>query len=273
MNKIDKSCKICDGKLFLKFFFNKKPRGETNFYINKNIYYRETYQCSSCKHFYSFHKINLKNIYKNKYIKDTYGNSIEKKFLKIINLKYKESDNKKRCRRIINFLNFHFVNKKNINILDIGSGLGVFPYIMKTKSFDITALDPDTQCCQLMKKYKIKNINLEFKIGALSRKFNLITLNKVLEHFKNPKILIKNIRSNLKKNHLIYIEVPDGEKASKINKNREEFFIEHWHCFSKKSLKIFLDTIGLEILKIGSIQEPSSKNTLFAFAKFKNKYK
>jgi len=273
MNKIDKSCKICDGKLFLKFFFNKKPRGETNFYINKNIYYRETYQCSNCKHFYSFHKINLKNIYKNKYIKDTYGNSIEKKFLKIINLKYKESDNKKRCRRIINFLNFHFVNKKNINILDIGSGLGVFPYIMKTKCFDITALDPDTQCCQLMKKYKIKNINLEFKMGALSRKFNLITLNKVLEHFKNPKILIKNIRSNLKKNHLIYIEVPDGEKASKVNKNREEFFIEHWHCFSKKSLKIFLDTIGLEILKIDSIQEPSSKYTLFAFAKFKNKYK
>ena len=40
MNKIDKSCKICDGKLFLKFFFNKKPRGETNFYIKK-IYYRK----------------------------------------------------------------------------------------------------------------------------------------------------------------------------------------------------------------------------------------
>ena len=60
MNKIDKICKICNGKLFIKFIFNKKPKGETNFYINKINYYRETYQCSNCKHFYSFHNIESK---------------------------------------------------------------------------------------------------------------------------------------------------------------------------------------------------------------------
>lgn len=262
-------CNICNSNLKLKYIYTRRPRGETEFTFIKN-YYRQIYKCSNCNHFFSIHKINLKKIYDHSYIKDTYGNSLEETFNKIIKLKKKNSDNKNRYIRFKSFINKYFENSKKTKILDIGSGLGVFPYILKKGGYNVTALDPNIDCCKLMRKNKIKNINSEFKIGIIKKKFDVISLNKVLEHIKKPEKILTSLRNNLKKKHIIYIELPDGESASKINKNREEFYIEHWHMYSEKSLSLFLKKNGMEVLKLSKIREPSNKFTLFAFAKFTN---
>ena len=46
-------------------------------------------------------------------------------------------------------------------------------------------------------------------------------MNKVIEHIKNPALMLKKAKKNLKKNGLIYIEVPDATKASKRVKIEE----------------------------------------------------
>ena len=87
----------------------------------------------------------------------------------------------------------------------------------------------------------------------IKKKFDIITLNKVIEHVKNPKALIAKSMKNLKNNGVIYIEVPD-EKAKTGGKKREEFFIDHLHVFSRKSLKMMAKKLNLKIEIIKSIQ-------------------
>ena len=71
-------------------------------------------------------------------------------------------------------------------------------------------------------------------------------------------------KSILKKNGIIYLEVPDVI-ASKKGKNREEFHIDHLHVFSKKSLVFLVKKVNLNLKLIKSIRETSGKFTIYAF--------
>ena len=73
--------------------------------------------------------IKLKKISKKYYDIDIGKDNLEINFFKIISLK--KSDNKGRCARIKKFLNDQKLLRKKINLLDIGTGLGVFPYEVK----------------------------------------------------------------------------------------------------------------------------------------------
>ena len=104
------------------------------------------------------------------------------------------------------------------------------------------------------------------KLDKINEKFDVITSFQVLEHVENPKIIMRKIKKILKNNGILYIEVPDA-KASIEGKYREEFFIEHLHVFSMKSLRNTLKKIKFKIIKIKSIKENSGKYTLYAFCK------
>ena len=158
---------------------------------------------------------------------------------------------------------------KKIKILDVGSGLGIFPYEMNKRGYEITALDPDkTMADFIKKKLQIKTINSDFKKLKTNKKFSLITFNKVLEHVEKPLTFLKKAKKHLSSNNsLIYIEVPDTNTAKKVSKNREEFTIEHINCFTEKSLIIMLERSGYELLEFKKIKEPSGKLTMYMFAK------
>ena len=75
-------------------------------------------------------------------------------------------------------------------------------------------------------------------------------MNKVLEHIPNPYLFLKKYLNNLKKNGYVYIELPNIDaRRDKIGYDREEFFIEHHHAFSKISLILMLTKLNLKILK------------------------
>ena len=150
--------------------------------------------------------------------------------------------------------------------MDIGSGLGVFPYSVKNIGWNCTAIDPDKRSiAHIKKRIGIKAIHREFMKIKNIYKYNIITLNKVLEHVINPIALLRKAKSNLHNDGFIYVEVPDAEEASKEGKNREEFFIDHVHVFSKLSLINMCKNAGLQTIKIERVNEPSGKFTLFAF--------
>lgn len=272
-----KYCTVCNEKnVFLKKFeYYSKPKGETDFGIKSSDYYRFYETCLNCKHWFSVisPKIKLKNLYSSKYNSSTYKGLIKKNFEKVKKIPSKNSDNFYRVIRINNFMK-KLKKKKNfsnLSLLDIGSGLGIFPYQMKKKNYDCTALDPDKNSCfHIKNNLKINTIHGDFLKVKIKRKFDIITLNKVIEHVKNPKALIAKSIKNLKNNGVIYIEVPD-EKAKTGGKKREEFFIDHLHVFSRKSLKMMAKKLNLKIEIIKSIQEPSSKYSIFGFFTLKKK--
>jgi len=262
---------ICNNKNLTLFFnYNRKPFEETDFGINIKIYNRKFYKCINCDHFIASHSLDLEQLYKGLYVNKTYDNNIEKIFMKILNLPNNKSDNFFRVKRVIQFSELFF-KKYNTpkKLLDIGSGIGIFPFKIKNK-YNVTALDPDQNSINFLnEKLKLKTIHGNYSRKITSHKFNVVTLNKVLEHLKKPEKILSYLKYNLLKNHFIYIEVPDGDQASKFGKNREEFFIEHYHAFSKSSLNILLKKTGFEVLEINSLIEPSGKFTIFAFAKKK----
>ena len=269
--KFKKKCPICGFDNFTqKFTYNKKPRGETKFEINYKNYFRYYLSCNSCGHWFSKNNLIPKNIYSSNYNKYTYSKNIKKNFLKIIKLPKKKSDNYLRLKRIKDFIN-KYKKKKKIELLDVGSGLGVFPYSIKNAGWNCTALDPDIISVRHIKnKLKIKCIHGDFIKKSIAKRFDIVTFNKVLEHVKNPLKMLKKAKKNLNKNGIAYLEVPDAEAASKHGKEREEFFIDHMHVFTKKSLELLSIKSKFELIKIDRTVEPSGKFTIFAFVKRKN---
>ena len=68
------------------------------------------------------------------------------------------------------------------------------------------------------------------------KKFNIITLNKVLEHVKNPIEILKNTHFWLLEKGFVYIELPDGEAAICDGPEREENVDIHIFSISTISL-------------------------------------
>ena len=62
----------------------------------------------------------------------------------------------------------------------------------------------------------------------------------------------------------MYVEVPDGEKAIEEGPTREEFFIDHFHVFSRASLEHLASGAGMRPLALERLREPSGKFTLRA---------
>lgn len=261
--------------LITKYSYKSPPKNETPYNFKNQKYYREFKKCKKCGHFFNLHNLNLKNLYKEHYLDITYKNIklMKKAFRKIILLPYKKSDNKNRITRLTRLIKSE-INKnfKKINILDIGSGLGVFPYELKKKNFKVDAVEVDSRTIKYLKKFtgvkSYKHNFLKSKKNNLPT-YNLITLNKVLEHVKDPTKMLINVKKNLKKDGYLYIELPDS-KAQIIGKNAGEFEVEHFHVFSRKSASKLLHLSGFKIISLKSIIEPSKKYTIYAFAKIKS---
>ena len=249
----------------LFYEYHSAPPLEPSYNI-KN-YKRKIMKCKFCGHFTAKHRIKVSEFYKKNYSIIAHGKNMIKKFRKINNLKSK-SDNYHRVKRVL--LYFKKYKKKDINLLDVGSGLSIFLYELKRKvNWKLTGVEPDINFVQFAKKIKVDVVHSNLKSNIFRKKFNIISMNKIIEHVKEPVKLLKISKKLLFQNGYVYIEVPDGYAASMHQKGkfREEFFVDHLHVFTKQSLKKCIELSGLKLLNLKSIREKSGKFTLFAFAK------
>ena len=135
-------------------------------------------------------------------------------------------------------------------LLDVGSGIGVFPFQMKKHGWEIYGVEPDARTA----KHLTDNVGICVYDNVASIEmdknnyFDLITFNKVLEHVENPALILSSCLKFLKKNGFIYIELPDA-LASNDGSEREEFFIEHYHVFSPSSVNMLCERAGLKVIK------------------------
>jgi hypothetical protein len=95
--------------------------------------------------------------------------------------------------------------------------------------------------------------------------YDVVTFNKVLEHVLDPVAMLARAADFLIPGGFVYVELPDGEAAEKDGKEREEFFIEHYHVFSVASIAILSQRAGFTVNEIERLREPSGKYTLRAF--------
>ena len=266
MNLNEELCRFCKSNKALIKQFNRPPKGETNFGFLP--YSRSLWQCTGCQHITNKHNFNIDTtFYKKTYQRTTYKEKARSRFTELMSLPREQSDNRQRVNFIDNFWNDTQKNKEK-SCLDVGSGLGVFPAVLKELNWDCVAIEPDPEACEIIRE----QIGIEVLSGDLIEcqkigEFNLICFNKVLEHTQNPKEMLLQSTSHLKSGGLLYIELPDGETALKESgPDREEFFVEHFDAYSRKSLELLMNSVRFKILTIDQVYEPSGKFTLRAFA-------
>lgn len=259
-----KNCPLCRKHLKLWRTISKKPDRETSF-KSLELYPRRILICPSCIFFASEARV-PEGFYEGMYVQETYGLQLRKKFEQIMALKPEESDNVGRINWLTEKI-FEFDEEKrkqvDFRVLDVGSGLGIFPASLKAKTqWRVFALDPDPMACR-----HLSSIGLEVTMSTLEQfspghKFDLVTLNKVLEHVEQVDSFLAKAKSLVSPEGLIYVEVPDCEAASLDTELGEEFFIEHIWGFSETALTLLAKKIDLRIVDIKSVLEPSGKRTL-----------
>ena len=98
----------------------------------------------------------------------------------------------------------------------------------------------------------LENLNL---LG--NTKFDFIIMNNVLEHLRDPISIIKKVKLFLKKNGVLFIEVPNDfnlfQLSGKfVNKIKNDWWVNppaHLNYFSHDTLEFFLKKLGFKILK------------------------
>jgi SAM-dependent methyltransferase len=257
------SCPACGGtELETAFAYDEPPPGETDFGLSAEEYRRGYLRCESCGHWVARLSIPVERLYSGEYVDATYGSGMQTAYERIMALPPERSDNVQRVGRIVARLG------ERGRVLDVGSGLAVFPARMKEAGWDVTALDPDPRAAEHARSV----VGVEaacgdfFEVDGLGR-FDLVTLNKVLEHVQDPVAMLAHTRDFLEPGGAAYVEVPDAEGAASDpdGPGREEFFIEHLHVFSMESLRLVAERAGFRVDGSERLREPSGKYTLVAF--------
>ncbi|SHL53910.1 Methyltransferase domain-containing protein [Bradyrhizobium lablabi] len=253
----------------LVFSYDAPPSGEIGFRRPPGEpYHREVWQFVRSNHFVSRHAMTVQTDYGGDYVNATYGNDagLRAAFERVIALPPERSDNAGRIARIRSFAASHFGAEKNVRLLDVGAGLGVFPYAVKQAGWQCTAIDPDERAVAHMRA----GVGVDAMLGDFmsldaAGQFEIVTFNKVLEHVQDPVGMLRRARQFVAPGGFVYLELPDGEAAAEAGEGREEFFVEHLHIFSFVSIAMLADRAGFRPIVVERLQEPSTKFTLRAF--------
>lgn len=251
------------------FQYDAPPAGETVFEGTGRRYQRSYLRCDLCGHWFSNNAMDLQGLYGGAYVDNTYGERMRQTFERILALPPSMSDNAGRVACLLDFARAHFPSDMKPRLLDVGSGLGVFPYRMREAGWRCTALDPDERAARHARKaVGIEAVTGDFmklELSALGM-FDVVTFNKVLEHVEDPVAMLGRARPLLAPGGFVYFEVPDGDAAAVEGPGREEFFIEHHHVFSPASAVLLAVRAKLSPLRVQRLREPSSKFTVRVFA-------
>ncbi len=192
----------------------------------------------------------LNNYYKKKYFKTK---SIYKNELKLSEKIYKNT-----ISSIKIFILKKYIKKlKNAHLLDLGAGKGTF--LMDVKHNFKSSLGVDFSALNLPKKIrtKIKFISEspEIFINRDLKKFDVITLNNVLEHVPNPILFMKTFKKNIKKGAYVFVCIPNDfsklQKETNKRVKKKNYWIhslEHLSYFNKDNFKNFTKKLGFNLL-------------------------
>ncbi len=129
------------------------------------------------------------------------------------------------------------ITKKPVEVLDAGSGFGIYSYFLAKKNplWNITSVDINKdeieQCQIFFNKAGINNVSCKVKditVFYEKNKFDLVLSVDVIEHIENDEDVFKNFYASLKKNGFLIISTPSNKGGSGITeKNKSSFIEEH----------------------------------------------
>jgi hypothetical protein len=181
------------------------------------------------------------------------------------------STNKQRVKYIKENIKFFFNKKiikfKNKKHLDIGGGSGLFAIQFKDRNWNSSVLDVCKKSL-IEKKYNIKHYNLNIlkNRNKVRKKYNLVTIIDCLEHIKNFRKFLYEIKKNyLARDGIIFIDCPSKTNFGKININDDIFNSCHLNMWDFQSFSILAQSLNFEII---SYKISSEEKNYFSFKCF-----
>ena len=169
--------------------------------------------------------------------------TVVQSFERILNIV--DNENRIRIRNLVRYLPVELKS-----MLDIGSGLGVFPFIMKEYYKNIDCMEPNADSAEHLRDLGFKCYEGFFSKELLEGKqYELITLVHVLEHIENPLEFLDDVHDSLLQDGLLYIEVPDASELLYLPHEHDEFSVCHLYFYNHFSLRYLLTRCGFKLLK------------------------
>ncbi len=173
---------------------------------------------------------------------------------------------------LIRFLNetSGYIDSKNI--LDVGCGVGTLSLYIASKRKKVIGIDISKNAIAIAQK-SAKFLNLDNCIKFINKdildyntnfKFDFILCSEVIEHNKNVLLMLKKIKTFMKKDGVLFVTTPlDTAPLYRWGLlHKFELRVGHIKRYSEKSIKKLIYKSGLEINKI-SFEEGVLRNLLF----------
>lgn len=225
------TCKVCSSNHYKKI-------GEI-----KNIWkeYKDIYQCDECSLYFidSPTDEEINSLYKNEY-----HNNIKNKL-------FETAKSKMRYARSLSQFNYikQTIDLKNKDICEIGAFDGLLLSLFKKNNNNVFGYElNDDARVYAKKKY---DIDLKENFLESKSKYDIIILSHVIEHFREPKEILIKIKSMLKENGFIYIEVPNSPMPNECSYNMLMRYLntEHIVNFNMDNLIKFAGSADLKIVR------------------------
>jgi len=176
----------------------------------------------------------------------------------------KQVDDKRR----FDFMKNKISNKK---ILDFGSGYGGFLSYSKEVSSYACGVELEKA---IKPFYKENHIDLFENLNEIDETFDVITAFHVIEHLKEPAMILKEFKNLLNKNGKIILEVPNASDALlTIYENKPFSHFTYWVChlylYTQHTLSLLAKKAGLKVDFVKHIQRYPLSNHLYWLSKGK----
>lgn len=128
-------------------------------------------------------------------------------------------------------------------VLDIGCSEGSFLMQFKQAGWETRGIEPSDYAQYGQKVYGLDVQQISFEEAQLPQKaFDLVTALRVLEHLSDPKAFLERVKTLLKPDGFLYLEVPDAFKP----RHHLAHFLGagHLRLFTQESLIRFLKQSG-----------------------------
>ena len=280
-NVVRRACGICGGSLGKEILRITDPdRFERHVGISQVGYRRSWVECSSCGAVTNVqsdsNRAKLSALAAGYYEVDFAGTTIGDKFALVMGLPPARSDNAQRVARIHRFMGDWLAEGTGPRkVLDIGAGTGVFlaRFLEEAATpWSGTAVEPDpiaAEHLRLLRRFEVGEALFSRELGL--RDFDLVTLNKVVEHLADPVELLIAARSALcDPLGVVYVEVPDKLTITHRPSTDNILGALHCHLYDPASVGVLLSRAGLVAIRIERFFEPSGKITVAAFATLPN---
>jgi 2-polyprenyl-3-methyl-5-hydroxy-6-metoxy-1,4-benzoquinol methylase len=134
------------------------------------------------------------------------------------------------------------------SVLDIGSGLGVWPYLLSQAGYNVTCVEPNRDSADFIKNKLTIPCTCAFFNPRQYPQYDIVTVIHVLEHMRDPVRFLKDVkRYNLSTTGLVFIEVPDDSEIDYLGWNHDETNSCHFFFFNMTTLSALVEKAGMSI--------------------------